>query len=135
MTGRYKEESKSVYMRAESLVINNCLPSSGLKPSLRFNEEWAVVNSDETIVSLGPTGTYVVEELNDANLDEQFDLLDSDDNVTGTATFSDVHAMLRSLYKHCSVKRDNAPQPNDPAVDLPDDWPTMNIDQPPPEEG
>ena len=135
MTGRYKEESKSVYMRAESLVINNCLPSSGLKPSLRFNEEWAVVNSDETIVSLGPTGTYVVEELNDANLGEQFDLQDSDGNVTGSATFSDVYIMLRSLYKYCSAKRDAAPAPDDPPEGLPDDWPTMNIDQPPPEEG
>lgn len=132
---KYKEESKTVYTRAESIIVNNCLPSQGLNPSLRFNEEYAVINGDGTIVSLGPTGTYVIEELKDSNLSEQFDLLDSDDNVTGTATYADVHAMLRSLYKYCSVKRDSAPEPNDPALDLPDDWPTMNIDQPPPEEG
>lgn len=130
---KYKEESKTVYTRAESIIINNCLPSQGLNPSLRFNEEWAVVHGDGTIVSLGPTGTYVIEELNDSNLSEEFNLLDADENVTGTATFSDVHAMLRSLYKYCSVKRDNAPAPDDPPEDLPDDWPTMNIDQPEPE--
>lgn len=127
---KYKEESKIVYTRAESIIINNCLPSGGLNPSLRFNEEYAVVNADGTIVSLGPTGTYVMEELTSENTTEEFNLLDADDNITGTATFADVHIMLRSLYKYASVKRDNTPIiPEDP-IELPPEWPTMNIDQP-----
>lgn len=127
---KYKEESKTIYTRAESIIINNCLPSGGINPSLRFNEEYAIVNADGTIVSLGPTGTYVMEELTSENTTEEFNLLDTNDNVTGTATFADVHIMLRSLYKYASVKRDNTPIiPEDP-IELPPEWPTMNIDQP-----
>ena len=127
---KYKEESKTIYTRAESIIINNCLPSGGINPSLRFNEEYAIVNADGTIVSLGPTGTYVMEELTSENTTEEFNLLDANDNVTGTATFADVHIMLRSLYKYASVKRDNTPIiPEDP-IELPPEWPTMNIDQP-----
>lgn len=125
---KYKEENKIVYTRAESIIINNCLPSGGLNPSLRFNEEYAIVNEDGTIVSLGPTGTYVMEELTSENTTEEFNLLDADDNITGTATFADVHIMLRSLYKYASVKRDNTPIiPEDP-IELPPEWPPMNID-------
>lgn len=127
---KYKEESKTIYTRAESIIINNCLPSGGVNPSLRFNEEYAIVNADGTIVSLGPTGTYVMEELTSENTTEEFNLLDANDNITGTATFADVHIMLRSLYKYASVKRDNTPIiPEDP-IELPPEWPTMNIDQP-----
>jgi hypothetical protein len=127
---KYKEESKTIYTRAESIIINNCLPSGGLNPSLRFNEEYAIVNADGTIVSLGPTGTYVMEELTSENTAEEFNLLDANDNVTGTATFADVQIMLRSLYKYASVKRDNTPVIPDEPVELPPEWPTMNIDQP-----
>lgn len=125
---KYKEESKTIYTRAESIIINNCLPSGGLNPSLRFNEEYAIVNADGTIVSLGPTGTYVMEELTSENLTEQFNLLDAADNITGTATFADVQIMLRSLYKYASVKRDNTPVVPDEPIELPPEWPTMNID-------
>ena len=125
---KYKEESKIVYTRAESIIINNCLPSGGLNPSLRFNEEYAIVNSDGTIVSLGPTGTYVMEELTSENTTEEFNLLDADDNITGAATFADVQIMLRSLYKYASVKRDNAPAVEHEAQELPPEWPAMNID-------
>ena len=127
---KYKEESKTIYTRAESIIINNCLPSGGINPSLRFNEEYAIVNADGTIVSLGPTGTYVMEELTSENTTEEFNLLDTNDNVTGTATFADVHIMLRSLYKYASVKRDNTPIIPDDPIELPPEWPTMNIDQP-----
>ena len=130
---KYKEETARLYTRAETIIVNNPLPSTGLNPSLRFNEELACIHEDGTVTSQGSTDGWVVEELTSDNLNEQFNLVDADDNVTGTATFADVHAMLRSLYKYSSVKRDNAPAPNDPAVDLPEDWPTMNIDQPEPE--
>lgn len=129
MTTRYKQENKAIYTRAESIMVNNCLPSGGLNPSMRFNEEYAIVNEDGTIVSLGPTGTYVMEEFSSENASEEFNLLDSDDNIVGTATYADVHQILRSLYKYASVKRDNHVEiPVDP-VDLPPEWPTMNIDQ------
>ena len=89
--------------------------------------EWTGGNYYDLFTAESSGGTF--------STPEPFDVAVNGEFYEGTATFSDVHAMLRSLYKHCSVKRDNAPQPNDPAVDLPDDWPTMNIDQPPPEEG
>jgi len=130
MSSRYKQENKAIYTRAESIIVNNCLPSTGLNPSMRFNEEYAIVNEDETIVSLGPTHTYVMEEFSSTNTDEEFNLLDSDDNVVGTATYADVHRMLRSLYKYAAVKRDNTPVVPDDPIDLPEDAPVMNIDRP-----
>ena len=130
---KYKEETARLYTRAETIIVNNPLPSTGLNPSLRFNEELACIHADGTVTSQGPTDKWIVEELTTSNRSEQFDLVDADDKVTGKATFADVHTMLRSLYKYCAVKRDNAPAPSDPAVDLPEDWPTMNIDKKEPE--
>ncbi|MAK71170.1 MAG: hypothetical protein CMF19_03865, partial [Idiomarinaceae bacterium] len=64
--------------------------------------------------------SWLSQELTADNQAEQFDLVDSDDNVTGTATFAEVHAMLRSLYKYVAKKRDDAPAPSDPPVPLPE---------------
>jgi len=127
---RYKQETKVIYTRAESIVINNCLPADGLNPSMRFNEEYALVNTDGTITSLGPAGTFITEEFCQDNANTEFNLVDSDDNVVGTATYADVHQMLRSLYKYVSVRRDNTPIIPDDPIELPVEWPTMNIDQP-----
>jgi len=125
---KYKEETKRLYTRAETIVVNNPLASEGIKPSLRFNEELASINEDGTITSQGPTNTYIMEELNSATSGEEFNLVDLDDNITGTATYADVYIMLRSLYKYASVKRDTAPAVEHEAEDLPSNWPTMNID-------
>ena len=118
---KYKEEAARIYTRAEMIVINNPLPSSGLNPSMRFNEETAVIHDDGTVTSqAGVPDSWLSQELTADNQAEQFDLVDSDDNVTGTATFADVHAMMRSLYKYVAKKRDDAPAPSDPAVPLPE---------------
>lgn len=130
MPDRYKQETKVIYTRAESIVVNNCLPANGLNPSMRFNEEYALVNEDGTITSLGPAGTFIAEEFCQDNANTEFNLVDSDDNIVGTATYADVHQMLRSLYKYVSIRRDNTPIILEDPIDLPPDWPTMNIDQP-----
>ena len=130
---KYKEETATVYRRAEMIIINNPLPSSGLNPSMRFNEETAMIHADETVTSQGPVpNSWLVEELTSDNLNEEFNVVDSNDKITGRATFGDVHAMLRSLYKYVATKRDNAPPPNDPAVGNPEGVEFV-IDNPPTE--
>ena len=130
---KYKEETAKIYTRAEMIVINNPLPSSGLNPSMRFNEETAIIHEDGTATSqAGVPNSWLSEELTDDNLTEQFNLVDSEDNVTGTATFAEVHAMLRSLYKYVAKKRDDAPAPNDAAIPLPEGVESV-LDMNPPE--
>tara|TARA_B100002019_G_scaffold153675_1_gene132480 strand:- start:225 stop:647 length:423 start_codon:yes stop_codon:yes gene_type:complete len=118
---KYKEEVAKIYTRAEMIVINNPLPSSGLNKSMRFNEETAVIHDDGTVTSqAGVPDSWLSQELTAENQTEKFDLVDSDDKVTGTATFAEVHAMLRSLYKYVAKKRDDAPPPADDPVPLPE---------------
>ena len=118
---KYKEEVAKIYTRAEMIVINNPLPSSGLNKSMRFNEETAVIHDDGTVTSqAGVPDSWLSQELTADNQTEKFDLVDSDDNVTGTATFAEVHAMLRSLYKYVAKKRDDAPPPADDPIPLPE---------------
>ena len=130
---KYKEETATIYTRAEMIVINNPLPSSGLNPSMRFNEETAVIHEDGTITSQSAIpNNWLSEELTEHNANEQFNLVDANDNVTGSATFSEVHAMLRSLYKHVAAKRDAAPPPADAPIPMPEGV-VSALDMDPPE--
>ena len=130
---KYKEEVAKIYTRAEMIVINNPLPSSGLNKSMRFNEETAVIHDDGTVTSqAGVPDSWLSQELTADNQTEKFDLVDSDDKVTGTATFAEVYAMLRSLYKYVAKKRDDAPAPSDPAIPLPEGVESV-LDKDPPE--
>lgn len=113
----YREEEAKVYTRASDILINNPLPESGLVPQIRFNEEFVVTRGEESIPQ-GPSGACFLQ-LTPETAGTEFNLLHPvTDEVIGTATYQDLQVLLYSLYLHAAELRDNAPPPNDPAVQL-----------------
>lgn len=115
----YKEETVEVYTRASDIMITNPLPSAGLPPQIRFNEERAVKQPDGELVSLGGFSGVCQLALTPDTASTSFDLLHPETNaVLGSATYQDLQVMLYSLYIHAADLRDNE-APHDP-VPLPD---------------
>lgn len=104
----YKEETVAVYTRASDIIINNPLPSSGLVPHIRFNEELAVKEPDGTLRQMnGYVGMCLLEMTND-NATDPFPLIHPEMGVEiGEATYQDLQVMLYSLYRHATDLRDN----------------------------
>ena len=115
----YKEETVAVYTRASDIIINNPLPSSGLPPAIRFNEERAVVGPDGVPVSMSGLVGVCGMDLTIDNGNNKFPLLHPEtDAVIGEASYLDVSVMLYSLYAHATHLRDTA-EP-DEAIPLPE---------------
>lgn len=72
--------------------------------SITFNEEEKVTLPDGTVIN-GQQNTSV--NANFSTPKATFDLLDSNDKVIGTASYSDVYTMLYSLYRFEAKKRDD----------------------------
>jgi hypothetical protein len=121
----YKEETVKVYTRVSDIAINNPLPSSGLIPEARFNEELASVGEDGEHVTVSGMVDYCTLALAPENRSSAFDLLNPETNtVVGKATYADVMILLHSMYIHAAEMRDNArveestPPPVDVDVDV-----------------
>lgn len=105
----YKEQDAKLYTRVCDIIINNPHEGMGLHPSIRFNEEYAVVELDGTVKPQGPAG-LCMQEFRADNATTPFDLLHPETGaVIGSATFQDLQVMLFSLYFHTATERDNAP--------------------------
>ena len=115
----YKEETVAVYTRASDIIINNPLPSSGLNPQIRFNEERAVKDPDGTLRQIGGMIGQCGIEMTADIATASFPLVHPElDVVLGEATYQDLQVMLYSLYLHATDLRDNAPA--DEAIPLPE---------------
>lgn len=120
----YKEETVAVYTRASDIMINNPLPSSGLPPQIRFNEERAVISPDGGLRSLGGFHGVCGMELTHDNGNNKFPLLNPETGeVIGESSYLDVQVLLYSLYKHATHLRDTAPA-DDPVNMTPEGGPT-----------
>lgn len=115
----YKEESLSTYTRASDVIINNPLPSSGLMPYIRFNEEMAIKQADGTLQSIGGMYGHCGLDMTPENATQPFDLRHPEtDEVIGSATYLDLQVMLYSLYRQATELRDSEVH-NDPAIPVP----------------
>ena len=115
----YKEETVAVYTRASDIMINNPLPSSGLSPQIRFNEERAVKDPDGTLRQIGGMIGQCGLEMTAENATTPFPLMHPELNVQiGEATYQDLQVLLYSLYIHATELRDNAPA--DEPIPLPE---------------
>lgn len=113
----YKEQDAKIYTRVSDIIINNPHEQSGLAPSIRFNEEYALIDAEGNVIPQGPCSACACEYTVDT-ASTPFDLLDMDTGeVVGSATYLELRQMLFSLYRHTAHCRDENP-PNDPAVDL-----------------
>jgi hypothetical protein len=116
----YKEQNTKVYVRVSDIMINNPHENSGLAPSIRFNEEYAVLDPNGEVHPQGYSG-HCIKEMAREDAATEFNLLDPNTGtVLGKATFGELQLMLFSLYFHVAEERDNAPLPNDPPVNLTD---------------
>ena len=113
----YKEQEAKIYTRVSDIIINNPHEGSGLPPSIRFNEEYAIIDADGNVFPQGPCSACACEYTADT-ASTPFDLLDMDtEEVVGSATYLELRQMLFSLHRHAAQHRDANP-PNDPPVDL-----------------
>lgn len=114
----YKEETVAVYTRASDIVINNPLPSSGVAPNIRFNEELAVKEPDGTVRQMNGYAGMCSLEMTDDNATASFPLIHPELDVEiGEATYQDLQVMLYSLYIHVTDLRDNPPVSEGPDAD------------------
>jgi hypothetical protein len=113
----YREQDAKVYTRVSDIIINNPHEGSGLPPSIRFNEEYALIDADGNVFPQGPCNFCGCEFTPDTAA-TSFDLVNTETGETiGSATYEDLRVMLFSLYFHAAQHRDANP-PNDPPVDL-----------------
>ena len=96
------ELSGTAYNRAHLVVCEN--PMGG-NPSVSFHEQRVVLSdSNETVVQ--NIGVFRAE-MNMANLDTEFTLVDANGDPTGaTMTYAQVYGVLQSLYMHLAQQRD-----------------------------
>jgi len=98
----YKQTTTDVYTRARVIAIDNPLPTEGLTPSIRFNEELATSDGR----SLGPSGYCSMTFAEDGS----FPIINpTTGEAVGTATHQDLQVLLYSLYLHTADVRDNTP--------------------------
>lgn len=110
---KYSEKTVTSYTRAETISIRNLLNNP---PMIQFNEEEVIVTPEGTEHPTGFAGVHVNEVLYDTNIGEEFNLIDENGDVSGTATYGQFQQMLYSLYLHVAAKRDatganSLPQP------------------------
>lgn len=101
----YKETqiNATKYQRAKFVMINN---EKGYYPRISFTEEQIVILDDGSFIK-NECG-LISEELNETSSTEQFNIVDSNGNIVGQATYNDVYNMLSSLYLHIASKRDGS---------------------------
>jgi len=90
------------WVRAYSININNLINQS---KTVHFQEEKAIVTGDGDVLT--KRVGEVSEQFTQATANTEFPLLDPETGqVVGTAKYSEVYAILHSLYMHLAQKRD-----------------------------
>jgi len=90
------------WVRAYSIIINNLINQP---KTIHFQEEKAIVTDDGDVLT--KRVGEVSEKFNDENANTEFDLLNPETGeVIRTTTYSEVYAILHSLYMHLAVERD-----------------------------
>ena len=109
----YNQTTKDVYTRARVIVIDNPLPTEGLIPSVRFNEELSTTDG----ISLGSNGFCSMS----FEVGGTFPLVHPETGQSlGEGTHEQLQVLLYSLYLHAAEARDNAPtQTSEAAEPLP----------------
>lgn len=98
----YKKTTTDVYTRARVIAIDNPLPTEGITPSIRFNEELATSEGH----SVGPAGYCSMP----FEADGEFPIINPiTGEEVGTATHQELQVLLYSLYFHVANVRDNTP--------------------------
>lgn len=100
---KHTDFTGSAYTRANRVICEN--PIAG-NPSVSFHEQRVVTaaGSGETLVQ--NIGDFRAE-MNMANLDTEFTLVDANGDPTGaTMTYAQVYGVLQSLYMHLAQQRD-----------------------------
>lgn len=97
----YNQQTKELYVRAETIVVNN--PLNGLEPSVTFHEQYATTDGEAI---QGRTGSCSLDM--PADVEETFALVHpvTGDSL-GEASFGTLQVMLHSLYLHVASLRDN----------------------------
>ena len=101
MSKLINERSANLYTRAVSIVIDNNLNAM---PTIRFNEEEAIIEEDNSQRGLGFTGQFISESMGDPG--ESYEVINPLDGlpVGSTSTVADMQVLLTSFYYYLKEK-------------------------------